>query len=106
MGRYYRDTPKERVRALREFTAQVHAARSVDPKALPDIAADKLTQWSAYLSVAVFVDALPPPEVWSEFQQRVQDFAREHKQFGGEPDPITVDRFRQLTPDEIFRPQS
>ena len=106
MGRHYRNTPEENVRALREFAAQVSAARSVDPKALPDIAADKLTQWSAYLSVAVFVDEMPPLEVWSEFQQRVQDFAREHKQYGGAPDPLTVTGFRQLTPDEIFRPQS
>lgn len=98
MGVHYRDLPEIEAAALQDFQTRI-----VEYQGHLSDRDKALTKYPAYLSVAIFVDQLPPREVWDEFQQRVLQFAREHKQFGGEPDPLQVTGFRQLLPEEVLK---
>lgn len=68
-------------------------------------ARNDLTKHPAYLSVAIFVDALPPSEVWEEFVQRSQDFAQNRDKIENEgsdyhfaKESLTITGFEQLEP--------
>ncbi len=55
-----------------------------------------LTKWPAYMSVAISVDAVPPDDVWKEFQARAKDFCDNHTTGYSikKPAPLTLTGFR------------
>jgi len=63
---------------------------------------ESTTQYPAYLSVAIFVDKIPPENVMDEITQRAKDFATKTLNYNNnKPYNLTLTGFRVLEPSTI-----